>query len=385
MPGVEPSTPLDSGAWVAGLSAAAHRVVAEDRPEGGRSIRPAGEGPFPAILVASGSTDALEADRRAYELARRGYACERAGATDAGALLAALAALAGRPWVGNRIGLLAEGDAARAAFAASASAPRLAALATITPADGDEPAAVPALHVTGWFDAGLESTLERFARARNREPTIESSLSQYLVVGPWAGGPGFDRSRRKGGLDLGPQAVVELDLLLVRFFDRWLRGVDNGLDTEARARVFVLGRNEWVDLPDWPAPGVRYTSVDAGGGTLPVETASRPLSSPLELLGPAEVAIRLDAASAGELTATIHRQSADGRRVLLSSAARIVHRRPGEVVLQARPIGARLEVGDRIVVRIESTDPAGTIAGGRAILPVLPSPEAPGLQLARAA
>jgi len=57
-----------------------------------------------------------------------------------------------------------------------------------------------------------------------------------------------------GDLDPGPLGRVDFNALAVRWFDHWLRGVDNGIDREPPARVFVLGANTWHDYPDWPPP-----------------------------------------------------------------------------------------------------------------------------------
>lgn len=47
------------------------------------------------------------------------------------------------------------------------------------------------------------------------------------------------------------------DAELVRFFDHWLKGVDNGIEQEPRVRYYVeRGRfgHEWQTAPDWPLP-----------------------------------------------------------------------------------------------------------------------------------
>jgi putative CocE/NonD family hydrolase len=60
----------------------------------------------------------------------------------------------------------------------------------------------------------------------------------------------------------------------LRWFDRWLKGIDNGVDRERPVRIFIMGgggsrkdRNGrlshggvWRDAEDWPLPGTRYTN-----------------------------------------------------------------------------------------------------------------------------
>ena len=105
---------------------------------------------------------------------------------------------------------------------------------------------VPALHVAGWYDLFLEPTLENYSAlsALERAP-------QMLLVGPWMHMPWV---RQVGEVDFGEAAGNNIDELQLRFFERWLLGVENGLDDEPPVRLFVLGSNRWLRLPRWPPP-----------------------------------------------------------------------------------------------------------------------------------
>ena len=44
--------------------------------------------------------------------------------------------------------------------------------------------------------------------------------------------------------------------------DRYVRGLDNGVDREPAVRAFVMGENAWREADRWPLPGtVRRTLV----------------------------------------------------------------------------------------------------------------------------
>jgi putative CocE/NonD family hydrolase len=62
--------------------------------------------------------------------------------------------------------------------------------------------------------------------------------------------------------------------------DRYVRGVDNGVDREAPVRVFVMGDNRWRDADRWPIPGTRadtfYLAAPAGGARIGTLSARRP-------------------------------------------------------------------------------------------------------------
>jgi putative CocE/NonD family hydrolase len=70
------------------------------------------------------------------------------------------------------------------------------------------------------------------------------------LIGPWP--HSLAASRRTGQLDFGPSSMVDLRELEVQFFDRWVKGIENGLETEAPVRLFVMGANEWRDEVQWP-------------------------------------------------------------------------------------------------------------------------------------
>ncbi|HEY8491868.1 MAG TPA: CocE/NonD family hydrolase [Dehalococcoidia bacterium] len=105
----------------------------------------------------------------------------------------------------------------------------------------------PMLHAAGWFDPILDGTLRNYRGLRDlgRAP-------QYLLVGPWLHLPW---SRYQAEQDFGPEADSPLDQLLVRWWDRWLRGAPP--DDGEPVRVFDVTARRWRSVTDWPPPGSR--------------------------------------------------------------------------------------------------------------------------------
>ena len=103
--------------------------------------------------------------------------------------------------------------------------------------------AVPALHVSGWFDTYLSGSVAGFlALAAHAE-------HQYLVAGPWVHIPWGELI---GEQNLGPEALLDTDSLLLRWFNHWLK--DSGeFSREPRIRHFALGANRWFDAEAFPA------------------------------------------------------------------------------------------------------------------------------------
>ena len=102
---------------------------------------------------------------------------------------------------------------------------------------------IPALHLWGWYDTYLDGSEQLYQRLR-----AESKAPQYLVAGPWSHIPW---SRYCGEVDHGPDAILDTDRLLLRWFNHWLK--DSGdFAGEPPVRSFALGENRWHRLRSWP-------------------------------------------------------------------------------------------------------------------------------------
>lgn len=108
---------------------------------------------------------------------------------------------------------------------------------------------VPALHCGGWYDVFLEGTLENFRGIRAQGATETARKGQRLLVGPWIHSPW---TSRVGELDFGPAAANPVDDAIIRFFDYWLKGIDNGVGRELPVGLFVMGENKWRYENDFP-------------------------------------------------------------------------------------------------------------------------------------
>jgi putative CocE/NonD family hydrolase len=115
---------------------------------------------------------------------------------------------------------------------------------------------VPMLHVGGWYDPMLDGTLGAFrAMARSCAP-------QRLIVGPWGHIPW---GRRSGMADFGPDASSPIDREQLRWFDRFLKDQDNGIDRAPPARLFDTGAKAWRDLAAWPEPSPQAWHLSSTG------------------------------------------------------------------------------------------------------------------------
>jgi putative CocE/NonD family hydrolase len=106
---------------------------------------------------------------------------------------------------------------------------------------------IPAFHQSGWFDGdGIGSKLNYLAMKAAGHP------SQKLIIGPW--GHQDKATRKIGDLDFGSQALLDLPNLYLRWFDYWLKGIENGILKEPLVKIFVMGSNKWLDGDVYPLP-----------------------------------------------------------------------------------------------------------------------------------
>ncbi len=110
---------------------------------------------------------------------------------------------------------------------------------------------IPVFHQSGWFDGdGIGSKLNYAALARHGKST------QKLILGPWGHTP--EAHRMLGDEDLGPQAAPDLSKLYLRWFDHWLKGMDNGIMQEPLVSLYVLNANRWVHGEKYPLPQTQF-------------------------------------------------------------------------------------------------------------------------------
>jgi putative CocE/NonD family hydrolase len=120
---------------------------------------------------------------------------------------------------------------------------------------------VPMYHVTSWYDIFLHGGLANFAGLRARAATEAARRAQKLLVGPWAHLFPYTSptSTGTGDIDFGPDALIDLHEVQLRWFDHWLKGVDTGILDEPPVKLFVMGENRWRDEHEWPLARTRYT------------------------------------------------------------------------------------------------------------------------------
>jgi uncharacterized protein len=221
----------------------------------------------------------------------------------------------------------------------------------------------PVLAVGGWADPYRNTVLRLLAHL---------SCPVKGIIGPWAHQyPDIDRPP-------GPRIGFLQETL--RWWDRWLRGVPNGVDDEPALRawmqdsvrpatVYAERPGRWVTEPSWPSPHVsdvryplaelaggrrasvivrtpQHTGIDAGRffpygnpADLPpdqraedgrsVNFTTGTLSGPVEVLGHPRARLRLRAGADGNVIVRLCDVAPDGSSTLVTRGCLNIGRRAG--------------------------------------------------------
>ncbi len=135
----------------------------------------------------------------------------------------------------------------------------------------DEDFGVPAFWFNSWFDVSQGPNLAMFNHVRKNASDQAVREGQYLLVAPTLH-CGFYRIPEYQDLVVGELNVGDATFPLYEqvfgFFDRYLKGADNGFTEQTpRVQYYTMGENAWKSSGEWPpAPAKMTTWYLASGG-----------------------------------------------------------------------------------------------------------------------
>lgn len=117
---------------------------------------------------------------------------------------------------------------------------------------------VPALNWGGWYDGFIRGSIRCYQGMRDKGESELSRKQQHLIIGPWLHGPSPPAVSGQGyfGSD-GSGDAIDLHGMQLSWFDHWLKGEDNGVDTDPNTYIFMMGENTWRSEESWPPPSVQ--------------------------------------------------------------------------------------------------------------------------------
>jgi len=141
---------------------------------------------------------------------------------------------------------------------------------------------IPVYLIGGWYDSwARQTTMSYMALSKNKKSP------QKVILGPWI--HGAHTSSAHGQVDFGPAAAINGLEFRLRWFDRWLKNAQNGVDSDAPVKIFVMGGGSeartasgrhlhggaWRDEKEWPLARTQFTPyyLRAGGRLTPEKPA----------------------------------------------------------------------------------------------------------------
>lgn len=224
----------------------------------------------------------------------------------------------------------------------------------------------PAHFVTGWYDNLIHENFRNWVGFNKEGGSDAARNGTKLLVGPWPHNVNVS-GRRAGGywqevpmpgwvVDFGPDYQVDMKDLHLRWYDYWLKGMDNGLDKEAPIRIFVMRANKWRDEWEWPLARTEWTKyyLNSGGsanslygkGTLSTSPPPAGSTSDTFVYDPAQPVESMG----GQVTFPRHQIGPLDRQA--------VQRRQDVLVFTSEPLTRKIEITGPIDVKLYAASDA---------------------------
>ena len=119
---------------------------------------------------------------------------------------------------------------------------------------------VPALITGGWYDIFQEGTIRNFMGLREEGGSEIARTGTRLIMRALCHACPGDTTA--GAIDFGPDNALDLNAAWARWFDFWLKGIDNGVADDPPVRLFVMtppdegtaGGGFWIEADEFPLP-----------------------------------------------------------------------------------------------------------------------------------
>lgn len=133
---------------------------------------------------------------------------------------------------------------------------------------------VPCFTVGSWFDFMNVGSIESYIGRQHRGGP-NSTGKQQLLIGPWLHGR-YKDINKSNEMTFPENAKFAMEQHAIRWFDHYLKGIDNGVEKDPAVRYYVMGSvgereslgNVWRSAKDWPIPFTATPMYLHGGGKL---------------------------------------------------------------------------------------------------------------------
>lgn len=119
---------------------------------------------------------------------------------------------------------------------------------------------VPALHVDSWYDYGVGDVFYQFNLMRSNAASSRGRDNQFVIISPTSHcqSEAVTAHTIVGERDMGDPRLDYYGIYL-RWFDHWLKGIQNGVTKMPRVQIYVMGANRWRGENEWPLVRTKFT------------------------------------------------------------------------------------------------------------------------------
>lgn len=221
---------------------------------------------------------------------------------------------------------------------------------------------VPEYHTTGWYDSwGSQVANLNYVELRKAKHSL-----QRLIVGPWI--HSAENRDFAGQAQFTEDAALDLWAFHLRWFDHWLKGIDNGVNRELPVRIYVMGGGDahktpegrifvgghWRNEQDWPLARTRPAPYYLhSGGLLSAEKPAH--DGPIRYLFDPRNPVPTLGGNISSQGTLMFQGAADQRcnpDFWLCTDSRPLSARNDVLVFQTAPLTSAMEVTGRLVVKL---------------------------------
>jgi putative CocE/NonD family hydrolase len=133
----------------------------------------------------------------------------------------------------------------------------------------DDHNSVPTLYFNAWYDQSTGPNLAQFENQTKNAQTQLARDNTFMAIAPT---PHCQQGKIEtehtiiGERDMGDARFGYQDFVL-RWFDHWLKGIENNVTTEPKVRTYNMGANQWQAYDSWPPKSAQTVTyyLDSNG------------------------------------------------------------------------------------------------------------------------
>ena len=127
----------------------------------------------------------------------------------------------------------------------------------------------PTLYVNAWYDHSIEDNLAMYEYQRKNAANATARDNTFMIIAPTPHCRQMNATEDTvvGERDMG-DARYDYVTFIQRWYEHWLKGIDNGVEKGPKVRAYLMGKNDWRTYDTWPPPAARPVTyyLDSNGG-----------------------------------------------------------------------------------------------------------------------